>query len=187
VTGSLFPTGRRQDVIDGITVTCIDACMPLLIMHAADFGVRGNEPSIELDKVPGLLERMAAIRLKAGAMMGLGDVSASVVPKPILISGLADPATITSRYFTPHRCHTSHAVTGAIGLATAYTLPGTIASESFPARVTGNHAIAVLHPQGRIDVQIELAVVDGEIAVHSGSVVRTARKIMEGALHLPQY
>jgi PrpF protein len=36
------------------------------------------------------------------------------------------PACPTARYFTPHRCHTSHAVTGAIGIATAFALPGTV-------------------------------------------------------------
>ena len=187
ITGSLFPTGKRVDVIDGISATCIDACMPLLIMRAADFGVLGTESSAELDKVPGLIAKISAIRLKAGAMMGLGDVSNSVVPKPTLISHNADPAKITSRYFTPHRCHTSHAVTGGIGLATAYALPGTIASEHAAVRAEGTHAIAICHPVGRIDVQVELAMREGEMAVISASVVRTARKIMEGALHLPQY
>ena len=39
VTGSVFPTGRRIDVIDGIEVTCIDAAMPLMIVRAGDLGV----------------------------------------------------------------------------------------------------------------------------------------------------
>ncbi len=187
ITGKLFPTGKRIDVIDGIEATCIDACMPLLIMRAADFGVRGDETAAELDGTPGLLEKINAIRLKAGEMMGLGDVTDSVVPKPILVSSNRDPATITSRYFTPHKCHSSHAVTGGIGLATAYALPGTIASEHGVVREPGTHAIVILHPAGRIDVQAELTMVDGEMAVTSASVVRTARKIMEGELHVPVY
>ena len=35
VTGSVFPTGQRIDVIDGLEVTCIDAAMPLVIVRAA--------------------------------------------------------------------------------------------------------------------------------------------------------
>src|SRR5512133_4300362 len=34
ITGSVFPTGRRIDTIDGLEVTCIDAAMPLVILRA---------------------------------------------------------------------------------------------------------------------------------------------------------
>ena len=37
--------------------------------------------------------------------MGLGDVSSSVVPKPVIVSDGDDANSITSRYFTPRRCH----------------------------------------------------------------------------------
>src|SRR5512132_3091334 len=49
VTGSLFPTGRRIDRIDGIELTCIDAAMPLVIMHARELGLTGRETPDELD------------------------------------------------------------------------------------------------------------------------------------------
>ena len=86
--------------------------------------------------------------------MGLGDVSNSVVPKPVIASGGDDDNSITSRYFTPRRCHASHAVTGAIGVATAFALPGTVISGA--AATPGTRSIAVLHPQGRIDVESEV-------------------------------
>src|SRR3954463_11431738 len=150
VTGSVFPTGKRIDTIDGIEVTCIDAAMPLMIVRAADLGVTGRETPDQLDADPELLRRLEALRRAAGELMGLGDVSNSVVPKPILVSAGDGDSSVTSRYFTPHRCHTSHAVTGAVGLATAVALPGTVAHR---ARMgAGVHPIAVLHPQGRIDV-----------------------------------
>ena len=84
--------------------------------------------------------------------MGLGDVSGSVVPKPVIASDGDDDDSVTSRYFTPRRCHASHAVTGAIGVATAFALPGTVISAT--AREAGVRRISVLHPQGRIDVEV---------------------------------
>ncbi|MDT7581861.1 MAG: hypothetical protein QOK35_3125, partial [Pseudonocardiales bacterium] len=184
-TGAVFPTGARIDVIDGVPVTCIDAAIPLMIVRAADLGVGGHETPEELDAHPTLRPRLESLRGAAGAAMGLGDVSGIVVPKPVLVSDGDTAMSVTSRYFTPHRCHTAHAVTGAIGVATAFALPGTVAGEQGLA--PGTHEVAVLHPQGRIEVEVGVAEHDGEIAVSRASLVRTARKIFQGDLHLPDH
>jgi 2-methylaconitate cis-trans-isomerase PrpF len=97
VTGSVFPTGRRIDLIGGLEVTCIDAAMPLVIMRARDLGLSGRESPAELDADLALLARIEAIRLAAGEAMGLGDVSGSVVPKPVIASDGDDANSITSR------------------------------------------------------------------------------------------
>jgi tripartite-type tricarboxylate transporter receptor subunit TctC len=185
VTGSVFPTGQRIDCIDGLQVTCIDAAMPLMIVRASDFGVSGNEPPDVLDSHPGLLTRLESLRLQAGRLMGLGDVSNSVIPKPVLISEGDSDDSITSRYFTPQRCHSSHAATGAIGVATAYALPGTVASAA--AVRSGLRNVAVLHPQGRIDVAATLEGEGEGARIVGAALVRTARKILQGELHLPDY
>ena len=185
VTGSVFPTGRRIDTIAGVQVTCIDAAMPLMIVRAKDLGLTGREQPAVLDANTALLDRLESLRLEAGRMMGLGDVSNSVIPKPVLVSAGDSPDSVTSRYFTPRRCHASHAVTGAIGVASAFALPGTVAS-AMP-REPGRHALVVLHPAGQIDVEVELKGVVDDATVESAALVRTARKIMQGELHLPQY
>jgi len=185
VTGSLFPTGSRIDVMDGLEVTCIDAAMPLMILRAADLGLSGRERPAELDANKPLLARIEALRLQAGLRMGLGDVANSVVPKPVLVSPGDSPNSITSRYFTPHKCHASHAVTGAIGVSTAFALPGTVASGT--ALPAGQHGLVVLHPAGQIDVAVTLQGEGDQATVESAALVRTVRKIMQGLLHLPGY
>ena len=186
VTGSVFPTGRRVDVIDGTEVTCIDAAMPLMIVRAVDVGVAGHESAAVLDAHPGLLVRLESLRRAAGSLMGLGDVTDRVIPKPVIVSGGTDGLSVTSRYFTPHRCHTAHAATGAIGVAAAVALPGTVASRPFVA--PGTHIVSVLHPKGRIEVQVTLdGDGDAETTIREASLVRTVRKIMQGELHLPGY
>jgi 2-methylaconitate cis-trans-isomerase PrpF/tripartite-type tricarboxylate transporter receptor subunit TctC len=185
VTGSLFPTGRRIDVIGGLQVTCIDAAMPLVIVRARDLGLTGREMPAELDADRALLERIEAVRRAAGEAMGLGDVSNSVVPKPVIASDGDDEDSITSRYFTPRRCHASHAVTGAIGVATAFALPGTVISGG--TRTTGVRGISVLHPQGRIDVEVAVEGAGADARVGRAALVRTARKILQGELHIPSY
>ena len=185
VTGQVFPTGRRIDSVDGIEMTCIDAAMPLMIVRASDLGLTGRETPLALDANNALLERLEALRLKAGFLMGLGDVSNSVIPKPVIVGAGASPDSITSRYFTPRKCHASHAVTGAIGVASAFALPGTVASTA--ARPAGIHSLVVLHPAGQIEVEVELAGRGEDAVVRRASLVRTARKIMQGELHLPDY
>lgn len=185
VTGKVFPTGNRIDVIDGMEVTCIDAAMPLMMLRAKDFGLTGRERPAELDANRELLDRLERLRLQAGQLMGLGDVSNSVIPKPVLVSEGDSANSITSRYFTPHKCHASHAVTGAIGVATAFSLPGTVASGN--AMAPGQHGLVVLHPAGQINVEVELEGEGDEAVLTSAALVRTARKIMQGILHLPDY
>ena len=185
VTGSVFPTGRRIDVIEGTEVTCIDAAMPLMIVRASDLGVTGAESPDELDANAPLLVRLESLRRAAGERMGLGDVSTSVIPKPVLVSAGDGPDSITSRYFTPRRCHASHAVTGAIGVASAFALPGTVASSA--QGISGQRALVVLHPAGQIDIEVDVEGTGETASIKSASLVRTARKILHGELHIPDY
>ncbi len=185
VTGSVFPTGRRIDTLLGVEVTCIDAAMPLMIVRAADLGLRGDEAPADLDANRDMLTRLETLRCAAGLAMGLGDVSQSVVPKPVLVSAGHDAHSITSRYFTPRRCHASHAVTGAIGVSAAFALPGTVASGVLALEGTRN--VAVLHPQGRIDVTVAIEGHGEQAAIRRAALVRTARKILQGELHIPAY
>ena len=185
VTGSVFPTGQRINVLHGVPVTCIDAAMPLMVMRAVDLGLQGNETPAELDAQPALLARLEALRMEAGALMGLGDVSTSVIPKPVIVSAGDDGDSITSRYFTPRRCHASHAVTGAIGVSAAFALPGTVASAALQR--PGPRSVSVLHPQGRIRVDVVIEGVGEHAAIQRAALVRTARKIFQGDLHIPAY
>jgi len=185
VTGSLFPTGRRIDTIDGVQVTCIDAAMPLVIVQARALGLSGRETPAELDADRSLLERIEVLRRAAGEAMGLGDVSDIVIPKPVIASDGDDADSVTSRYFTPRRCHASHAVTGAIGVATAFALPGTVISGATGR--SGARVISVLHPQGRIDVEVVVEGLGADARVQRAALVRTARKILQGELHIPPY
>jgi 2-methylaconitate cis-trans-isomerase PrpF len=187
---TIFPTGQRSEMIDGVACTCIVAGQTMVLMRAADIakeftGLQGNESAAELDAVPGLIARLEKIRRIAGERMGMGDVSSSVVPKPVLVTQGRVAGEITSRYFTPKKCHTSHAVTGAIGIATALAMRGTVASSAAP--FVGEQEIRVLHPSGVIQIAAHIAPADSthpEPFLTRASVVRTVRKIMQGDFYL---
>jgi len=187
VTGHVFPTGNRIDTIDGINVTCIDAAQVMVLIHAHQLGLQGDETPAALDADTELLTRLERIRLEAGRRMGLGDVTDSVLPKPVIVAPGPTAGTVYSRYFTPKRCHRSHAVTGAIGVAAALLLPHTVATDARIEAAPGTRRVTVLHPAGSIHVDVELASKGGEIALMQASLVRTARKIFEGKLFVPDH
>lgn len=182
-TGRLLPTGTPTDVIRGVTVTCIDAATPIVILRAADLGKTALEAPAALDADFSFMATLNAIRIEAGARMGLGDVRHLVVPKPVIVAPAAHGGTLSARYFMPHACHKAFAVTGGVALATACGTPGTIASALVvPAPIP--RTITIEHPSGRLDMRMEQP--DG-VAAPIASVLRTARRIFEGRIfvHIP--
>lgn len=173
-TGKLLPTGSPMDVIDDVEVTAIDCAMPMVLMRAADLGVTGYESPQDLTANRALIERMNRIRVKAGAMMGMGDVTDMVIPKPVLISPARKGGTLSVRYFMPNDCHPSLATTGAVGIATAAVTEGSIAFEQ-AGRPAVPAQIQIEHPAGRLDVQLEMR--NGAI---TAGLLRTARRLFEG-------
>lgn len=182
LTGSMFPTGSRTDVIDGTQVSCIDVAIPVMAVAASSLGIQGNERPRELDANTALKNRIEHLRLEAGRRMGLGDVSSSVVPKPVIVSAGDSPNAIQSRYFTPHHCHKSHAVTGAIAVASSFVIPGTVSNELSQGKLPLTGTISVMHPSGRIEVTLALQDDKGHLTLSKAGVVRTARKIMQGTV-----
>jgi 2-methylaconitate cis-trans-isomerase PrpF len=185
-TGRLLPTGRVRDEILGTAATCIDMAMPLVIMRAADLGKTGHERPAELDADSAFFERLEAIRREAGALMGLGDVADKVIPKPVLVAAPAGGGTLAVRYFTPRACHRAVAATGAIGIATACVVPGSLAWEiTGPPPPGPTLLVTIEHPAGRLPVELALATAGAEVPVLRASLVRTARRLFAGSVFVP--
>ncbi len=93
--------------------------MPMMLVHAEDLGVRGDASPAELNADAAFMRRLEALRIEAGARMGIADAGNKVIPKPVLLSAPQHGGDLQVRYFMPHQCHTALAITGAVGLATA--------------------------------------------------------------------
>lgn len=186
--GALLPTGRVRDLIDGVELTCIDNGMPLVLMRAADLDRSGYESREQLDADTTLKARIEGIRLKVGPMMNLGDVTERSVPKMCLI---AEPrrdghnGAISTRTFIPHRCHASIGVFGALSVATATVIPGTVCDGI--ARVSDGQSrrVDVEHPTGEFTVDFELAGRREVPEIRSAALVRTARWLFDGVVGVP--
>lgn len=176
--GALLPTGNAMDMIDGVAATLIDNGMPCVVLKAADMGISGTESREELDAMAPLKAKLEAIRLKAGPMMNLGDVTRKTVPKMTMVSPPANGGAISTRTFIPHRCHASIGVLGAVSVATACLVKGTTADM---AQVPpGNpKTLKIEHPLGETTI---VATLDSAGDVTSAAILRTARKLFDGTI-----
>jgi len=178
--GALLPSGNAVDVIDGVEVTMIDNGMPVVVMRASDMGISGTETREELEANGELRARLEAIRLKAGPLMNLGDVTEKSVPKLTMVSEPKDGGSISTRTFIPHRCHASIGVLGAVSVATACVLDGTPAQALANIPDGATKTMPVEHPIGETTVVVEM---DQGGEIESAAILRTARKLFDGTVY----
>lgn len=182
-TGTLFPTGNIVNTIQGKEVSVVDAGNLMIHMKAADFGLSGDEqPDYFVDR-PELMAKLESIRLEAGEMAGLGDVSESVLPKIGLLSAPKANGTIKSQYFTPRFLHPTHAVSGAVCVSAASKCKGTVASQMATVNQDSKERIIVEHPSGVIPIDIEVIVNGDDFKIVTAGTLRTARKLMDGFVY----
>jgi 4-oxalomesaconate tautomerase len=176
----VLPTGNITDVFNGIPVTCVDNGMPVVVVAASSFGKSGYESIAELEGDDDLNRRVQELRLEAGKAMGLGDVSGTTVPKISLVAPPANGGTISTRTFIPVRVHESIGVLGAVSVGTAIMLPGAVGGDL--AAKTGGPRLSIEHPSGALQVEIEVDPGTAPPKVLRSGVVRTARKLFDGAV-----
>lgn len=177
--GALLPTGNALDVVDGVEVTLIDNGMPCVILRASDMGISGTETREELECNQALRDKLEAIRLKVGPMMNLGDVKDKTVPKMTMVSAPKAGGAISTRTFIPHRCHASIGVLGAVSVATACLIPGSVAIAMADIPEGDVKSLAIEHPIGATSI---VAHMDADGGVASAAILLTARKLFDGTV-----
>ena len=176
-TGKLLPTGRAVDIVEGVEASLVDAANPCVFVAAEALGKTGIETPQELEKDVAFLARMAAIREAGARAMGIsGSASVPLVAMVAPAHGTADIAVRMISMGQPHR---ATPITGAVCLAIAARIPGSLPQRLCTAR---QGPIRIAHPSGitMVDAALDAA---GE-ALH-GAVYRTARRLFEGAVILP--
>ena len=186
--GALLPTGNVIDTVEGVRVTCVDNGMPVVCVAAQDLGVSGCEPPAQLEADPALTARIEAIRLAAGRLMNLGDVRDKTVPKVSLVTPPRHGGAVSTRTFIPHRVHEAIGVLGAVSVATACVLPGSVAAAIATSPMADAGApldLDIEHPTGRFTVTMDVVVEAGQVVVRRAALLRTARLLMRGDVFVP--
>ena len=119
--------------------------------------------------------------------MTLGDVTNKTVPKMSLLSSAQKGGLVDTRTFIPHRVHESIGVLGAVSVATACMLPGSVAAEIAGIKtVSPQMDIEVEHPTGFFTVTMEVDNSQEVPVVKKSALLRTARMLMTGDVYVPQ-
>lgn len=183
--GSLLPTGNVIDSHRGIEITCIDNGMPVIIVRARDVGVTGAETPAELEANGALKQTVEELRLAMGPRMNLGDVTCKTVPKICLVSAARAGGDIATATFIPHRVHEAIGVLGAVSVATACRIPGSVAQQVATRADSAGARVDVEHPTGFFSVEVEVDARGADVQVRRASLLRTARKLMQGEVFVP--
>ncbi len=182
-TGKLFPTGKRVESIQGLDVSIVDAGNLMMLVKAESLNIDGTEGKTFFEENKALMTRLEAVRLEAGRRAGLGDVRESVIPKIGILSTPRSGGTIKSQYLTPHSLHPTHAVTGAICIATASKATGTVAADLAQVTPATSEKILIEHQAGLLPVHIEVSCEGDDFTVVKAGTLRTARKVMDGHVY----
>jgi methylitaconate Delta-isomerase len=203
-TGRLLPTGKALDEItldsgERVSLTLIDAGNPTAFFEAKDLGLKGTELPAEFDRDDRNRMRLEAVRKRVAELMGI-PLNPSI-PKVAFIAPPQDYNTLTGReikkgeiQFTARamamgKMHKVFPITGGIPAAIGAVLPGSILYEISGRKEEGpswKRRLNIGHPSGILDVEVE-ARQDGKgIYVVQCTIGRTARKIMEGRVHISE-
>jgi hypothetical protein len=203
--GAMFPTGSPVDRLDvpgcgTFEATLIDAGNPTIFVDAASLGLRGTELPAEVDGNAALLSLAERIRAHGAVAMGLArtaDEATTTRPHTPKLACVAPPATsraadgrtveatsidLSARIFSMGKLHHAMTGTGAVAIAAAAVVPGTLVH-----RLRGGTSGQVRfgHPSGRLAVGAEATQRDGRWVVTKVLMSRSARRLMEGWVRVP--
>ncbi|MBK1659574.1 2-methylaconitate cis-trans isomerase PrpF family protein [Paracraurococcus ruber] len=201
---ALLPTGSPVDVLEipgfgPLRASLVDAANPAVFVAAADLGLTGAETPDAIEARADLMALLDRIRRLAGVAMGLAATEAAVglaSPRVALVAGptaartldggVLDPAghDVTIRMLSMERPHRAVPMTGAMGLAVACRVEGSI-PQALARRGARPEEIRVAHPSGTLAVGAEVRRDDTGWQADSAVVFRTARRLMQGQVALP--
>ncbi len=204
--GAMFPTGHVTDWLEipgvgRIEATLINAGLPTIFVEAGSLGFTGAELQPDINPFPEILARIETIRRHGAVAMGLAvtpDAAEKRAHTPKL-SFVASPAAYTAsdgrtvraadidllaRVFSMGPLHHAMTGTGAVAIASAVAVPGTI-----PHRVVRKRSdgwVCFGHPSGTLSVGAEAREENGQWIVSKAMMSRSARRLMVGWVFVPE-
>ena len=206
---AMFPTGNLVDelelpenIVSGgrLAATLINAGIPTIFVNARDIGYRGCELQDDINSDAAALERFETIRAHGALRMGLIDKLedaagrqhtpkiAFVAPPADYVASSGKPIAaedidLNVRALSMGKLHHAMMGTGAVAIATAAAIPGTLVN--LAAGGGERDSVRFGHPSGTLRVGASTSCVDGRWQVDKVVMSRSARVLMEGWVRIP--
>lgn len=204
--GATFPTGNHIDVLDvpgvgKVEATLINAGNPTVFVDAASLGLKGTELQGDVNGDKAVLARAEAVRALGTVMMGIArtpEEATAIRQHTPKLAFVARPAGYTAsdgravaagsidvlaRIFSMGVLHHAMTGTGAVAIAAAAAIPGTIVHRVAPAGADGR--VRFGHPSGTLRVGAEVRRHGEHWQVGKVMMSRSARRLMEGWVRVP--
>jgi probable AcnD-accessory protein PrpF len=205
--GATFPTDRQIDLLEvpglgTLEATLINAGNPTILIDAAALTLKGTELQQDVNGRKELLDLAEAVRARGAVAMGLAaTIEEATMKRPSTpkLAFIAKPAAYTAsdgrriepasidllaRIFSMGKLHHAMTGTGAVALAAAAAIPGTVVHRVSPLSAAGSMRFG--HPSGTLSVGAEAAQQNGQWVIRKVIVSRSARRLMEGWVRIPQ-
>ncbi|MDE0809723.1 MAG: PrpF family protein [Alphaproteobacteria bacterium] len=203
-TGALLPTGNPVDTVtvDGageFEMSMVDSSVPCVFLDATRFGLTGSETVAELESQSELMDLVEKVRCVAAVHMGLAktprDAPGSapklgLVARPTAYKTLAgetvlpEAADLSARIWSMGQVHRVLPLTGAMCLAVAYRIPGTICHDLMSS---GEGDVRLANPSGVLPLDARVEVLNDGVKALQVTAYRTARTLMEGNILIPAF
>ncbi|HEY2105940.1 MAG TPA: PrpF domain-containing protein [Candidatus Binataceae bacterium] len=205
-TGMLLPTGNRADRLEvpgvgGIEASMVDAANPCVFVAAQALGLSGVEMPDELEAAPVILRHLDAIRVAASLRMGIATTADEAAGKPSIpkVAFVAEPldavtlsgdaiaardVDVTVRMISIGQPHRAVPLTGAMCLAVAAKLPGSVVNRVARRAESADAPVRIAQPSGLTVVDAVVRHRGGAWHAEQATVYRTARRLMEGWVYV---
>jgi 2-methylaconitate cis-trans-isomerase PrpF len=207
-TGRLLPSGNVTDTLHvpghgSLEASMVDAANACVFVEAAAVGLNGTEMPDELDARADTMALLENIRCAAGVAMGIGDSPEQVrrerpsIPKVAVVAGPrearalsgerlgAEEGDLSARMISMGNTHRALPLTGALCLAVAARLRGSIPHRHTRETDDTTGDLRLMHPSGITVVAAHVTHDDHGWQAHQASVYRTQRRLFEGRVLVP--
>lgn len=202
----ILPTGNVIDFVDipefkEVEVTLLNAGNPTIFINAKQLGLDGTETQSDINNNLKLLNLMETIRANCTVVMGLAKTPEEATrlrphtPKLCLVAEPADykaaggklvvkdQIDVIARIISMGKLHHAITGTGAIAVAVAACLKGTLVNKIVGE--IGNRQVQIGHTAGTVNVGAQTQFINDQWIVEKAIMSRSARVIMDGYVHIP--
>jgi hypothetical protein len=203
-TGKLLPTGKVVDTLNvpgvgAIAASMVDAANACVFVRAADVGLTGTEMPEEIERHPGMLEKLSAIRVAASLAMGIAATPEEALKKSVPIIGFVthaqpsrlltgqtlaeDDADLTARMLSNGQPHRALPLTASLCLSVAARIEGTLAHDATRKGGDAQAKLRIAMPSGVLVAAADVARVNDAWFARECTLLRTQRRLFDGYVY----